>query len=112
LQGQQDLAGIAVLVLSARQHLYVDAIAVMSLDGDGHVMLVHQQPVVGRRHVVGGNKLELGRGAGRREQGEERVQVWSGERRGNTHEVNCTRGSGFSSGSGGGWRSRTVSTRK
>src|SRR5262249_12296873 len=110
-QSQQDLAGVMVAVLPRGEHAHVDQVAVVPFDGDGHVVLVDEEAVVGRRDLVGGDDVVLGHVVGGREQGVQRSQVRADGPGGRVHVVSWIRG-GFSGSGVGAWRSRTVSTRK
>src|SRR5262249_9165787 len=98
--------------LTALQDVDVYQVAVVPFDGDGHVMRVDEQLVIGPGHVLGGHEFVFGHVVGRREQGEEGTQVRTGPFGRGTHADRGTRGSECSSGSGSDRASRTVSTRK
>ena len=69
---QQDLAGVGVAVLAAVQDAHIDQVAVVGLDGDGHVVLVDEQAVIRRRHRVGrAPAVTVGQVVGGRKQGEQ-----------------------------------------
>src|SRR5262249_17504722 len=111
LERQQDFSGVEVAGVPALQNPDVDEVAVVRLDGDGHVVLVDEQVVIRRRDLVSGDDL----GArddivGRAEQPQKCPQVrpLGGSL---DHVVSWSSWGGITSGSGG-WRSRTLSTRK
>ena len=51
------------------QDTHIHQVAVICFHCHGHVVLMHQKAVIGRRHFIGGNELVLRQFAGRRKQG-------------------------------------------
>jgi hypothetical protein len=69
-QPEQDLARVGIPIMDTLEDLDIDEAAVMPFNGDGHVMFVDEQLIVGRRHFVGGDEFIFGQIAGGREERE------------------------------------------
>src|SRR5262249_17334299 len=111
LQGEEDAPRIVRPIVAAIVNDHVHAVAVVVLHGDGHVMLVDEQFVVGRGHLLGGDLLVTAKVIGRGEQAQQLTEAGTVQDGGMVHRPICSKGSASGSGSGGGWRSRTESTR-
>src|SRR5439155_436075 len=64
LQSQQNLACIRIAVVAAGEDAHVNQAAVVSLHGDGHVVLVDQQAMIRGRDLLGTYHLAVGQVAG------------------------------------------------
>src|SRR5262249_44393639 len=111
LQGEQDLAGVVVARGPAFENPNINEVAVMGLDRHGHVVFVDEQVVIRGWDLVGGEDIGARDGlVGGAKQAQQRSQVrpLGGSL---SHTVSWSSCGAFGSGSGGGWRSRTLSTR-
>ncbi len=58
-QRQDDLARVEIAVVADGEDADIDLVAVVGLDGDGHVIRVDEQAVVGVRQIIRLDRLAL-----------------------------------------------------
>ena len=75
LQAQEDLAGIAAFFHFLCEHFDIHQGAVVGLDRDGHMLVMHEEAAVGLRHLMGGDGFPGAHEVRRREEVQEKRKV-------------------------------------
>jgi hypothetical protein len=75
LQSEQNFAGVNIARQPVLEHAHIDQGAMIGLDRDGHVLVVDEQIVVRRGHLIGSHKFVSPQIVGRRKKVEQLGEI-------------------------------------